>query len=169
MRTWILTLGFLLLARPSFSVVQLGETVPDMCWNTSENWMLCLSDIRSAVVVLMYGAGWCPGCNDEASEVASRFSEMNGKPVIFISLSSEGFSHGAPVDQAFLNSWKQKHKIPFHVAAAPRDPGKQFFSPPNYIPAVAVIDGEGKLAFKDIEPPISKLFQEVNRLIKEIK
>ena len=153
---------------PLQAVYEVGDPVsPEMCWQDRYEQQLCLSAIRGAVVVLVYNTGWCPGCNAEMSELASRYSEMKGKPVVFFSLSSEGNSHGSAPDTAFLNDWQKKHSIPFNVAASPRDAGKSFFKPPYYIPSVVILDKEGKLAFKEVDASVTKVFSEVNRLVGE--
>lgn len=160
-----LLLTLALLATPLFAVLEIGDAVPkDMCWTDRFEQKLCLSDIHGAVVVLVYNTGWCPGCNDEMAEMSRRFSEMKGKPAVFFSLSSEGYGKGAPPDKDFLNDWQKKHSIPFMVAASPKDAGKSFFKPPYYIPSLVIIDKEGKLAFKEVEPAVTKVFEEVNRL-----
>jgi len=149
-----------------FGVIELGQTVPNLCWTDVNETTLCLDDKLQTVRVLIYGTGWCPGCNSEMAELAPRAKEFKDKPVVFISLSSEGYSKQSPPDTNFLKQWKAQHRIPFDVAASPKDAGKLFFAPPNYIPNVVVIDKANKLAYKAVMPSIDTLFAEIRKQLK---
>ncbi|MBI3294703.1 MAG: redoxin domain-containing protein [Deltaproteobacteria bacterium] len=154
------------MAQVSLAVYQVGDSVAEMCWQTEmAEKAVCLGEPKDSVKVLIYNSGWCPGCNRELHDLALRVSEFSGQPVAFYSLSAEGWTRGVPADAKFLNEWRAKHHIPFPVAISPRDVGKKFFEPPIYIPNIAVIDRQGRLAFKAIEPSIDELFVEIRKLL----
>lgn len=156
---------FTFLAQASFGVYQIGDTVSNLCWKNDVAEQICLADYPNRVRVLVYNTGWCPDCNSEMSALAPKSTEFANNPVTFLSLSSEGFRKGVQADAEFLKLWKAKHSIPFPVALSPRDVGKLFLEPPIYIPNVAVVDTTGKLAFKEVEPNLDKLFATIRQLI----
>ena len=146
-------------------VIEVGQPVPNMCWTDANAKQVCLDSFPSTVRVLIYSAGWCPACNAEIDEISARVKEFNGQPVTFISLSSQGDEHGQDPTVDFLKSWKERHNIPFVVAAAPKDAGKHFFTPPLYIPNVALVGKDGKLAYKAVAPDVDTLFEEVRKAL----
>lgn len=149
-------------ARP---VIEVGQDVPDMCWSGIGEQRICLSGFADTVRVLVYSTGWCPACNQEMSELAPRAKEFEGQPVTFVSLSAQGDQHGSEPTEDFLKSWKERHNIPFLVAASPKDAGKSFFAPPLYIPNVAIVGKDGKLAYKAVGPEVDAVFAEIKKAL----
>ena len=97
-------------------------------------------------------------------ELVPLVPEFEGKPVTFISLMVSGWSSGELPTAQFLKEWQQKHAIPFEIAASPRDPGKEFYQFPVF-PNAVIIDQTNKLAFKSARPGVSRILQEVRRLV----
>jgi len=149
------------------TVIEVGDNVPEFCWSGIDDNKVCLPNYANTVRVLIYGTGWCPDCNREMQELVPRVGEFHAKPVTFISLSSQGDVQGAPPTKEFLVAWRDRHKIPFIVAASPRDAGKNFFAPPIYIPNVVVIGRDNRLAYKAIEPKIEDLLAEIRKTLGE--
>lgn len=164
--TFLMLTAFLLGASRAFGVYQVGDPVPNLCWNTSGLSQVCLDYAPGVVRVLLFNAGWCGPCNEEFKEIGPKVKEFDGKPVIFVSLSSDGWTNGSKPDSTFLREWEVKHNIPFLVAASPKDAGKKFFDPPLYIPNVAIIGKDGKLAYKAVNPGVSAVFEEVRKHLK---
>lgn len=154
-----------LLAAQAFGAYQMGETLPNLCWQNVDQQTVCLDDFKDTVRVIDFNAGWCPPCNEGMKELSSQSSQFKGKPVTFISLSFNGWTHGSEATPQFLREWKQRHNIPFVVAATKGTQLKDFFPPPNYIPAIAIVDRAGKLAYREVNPSIDQLFAEVRRLM----
>lgn len=154
-----------LLSANSPAIVEIGQEVPDMCWSTVDAKVFCLSDAANDVRVLLYSTGWCPACNEEMTKLVPRVKEFEGRPVLFVSLSAQGDSPGAPPEQVFLMNWKLRHKIPFQVAASPGDAGKSFFNPPYYIPNVVIVDSKGVLALKGSDVTIDAVFEKIRLLL----
>jgi len=152
---------------PAFAVIEIGDEVPEMCWTASDDSQHCLSHNPNNVRVLLYNTGWCPPCNAEFKELSPAVKEFDGKAVTFISLSSQGWKKGSTPDKQFLNEWKDKHAIPFTVAASPKDAGKAFFEPPYYIPSVVIIDQKGKLVFKEVSSPVEHTLKQVRDLLEK--
>ena len=150
----------------AFAEQKVGETVPETCWKDFEDKQVCLSQSADKVRVLMFNAGWCPACNEKMGELVQKVDVFKNSPVVFYSLSSEGYKRGAPADAEFLKNWKEKHKIPFIVAASPRDPGRKFFEPPLYIPNVVIVGRDGKLTWKEMGPEIDDLLDAVREALK---
>lgn len=151
----------LLFVPVAFAAIEKGQPVADKCWTNSDAKTVCINDFKTNVRVLIHSAGWCGPCNEEMSQLAPRVKEFEGKPVTFISLSAYGWESGTMPDMTFLNEWKNKFKIPFPVAASPRDAGKVYFDPPLFIPNTVIIDRMGNLFYKEFAPEIDVLFDQV--------
>jgi len=158
---WLLILVWLV--SPAFAIYQVGDTVTNMCWTDANSSRVCVDDYKPFVKVLLYNTGWCPDCNDEMKELAPRANEYDGRTVVFFSLSAQGFTSGSQPDATFLKAWKDKYQIPFPVLASPGDAGKQFGQ--SYIPNVAILDANDKLAYKAVAPDISTLFTQINQVL----
>lgn len=155
----------LLLATRGFAAYEIGESIPNLCWQNVDEQTVCLDDFKDTVRVLDFNAGWCPPCNTGMKELAAKASEFAGQPVTFLSLSINGWTHGSQPNTQFLKEWKQKHNIPFQVVGTKGQQLKDFFPAPNYIPSIAVIDRAGKLAYREVNPSVDALFAEVRRLV----
>lgn len=152
------------------AVYEVGDTVENLCWKDVDENNFCLDSAKDEVRVLLYNTGWCPPCNSEFQELSPQVREFKNKPVKFISLSAAGWSKQSLPDTKFLNEWKNKHSLDdFVVAASPKDPGKKFFEPPIYIPNVAIIGKDGKLAYKAVNPGVNAILAQVRRLMKQIE
>ncbi len=149
------------------AVIEVGDNVPEFCWTDLNDAKVCSAMFVNNVRVLIYGTGWCPDCNKEMQEIVQRFNQIKDKAVTFISLSAQGDLQGAPPTSEFLKSWKERHAIPFLVAASPRDAGRHFFAPPIYIPNVVIIGRDNRLVFKAVSPKVEQIFAEVNKALGE--
>lgn len=171
MKRSIAVLALLLVSAPVFAIYEVGDTPKNYCWKDVNNADVCLEDgSRSSLVrVLLYNTGWCGPCNSEFRELPSATEEFAGKAVEFISLSAAGWTTGSAPDQKFLEEWRAKHKLDqakatFIVAASPRNAGKDFFTD-VYIPNVAIIGVDGKVAYKAINPGADKIADEVRKAL----
>ena len=162
---------FLLLPVQAYALIEIGDAVPEMCWTDLAEKQVCLSQHTEKVRVLVYNTGWCPDCQREFTQLAPRAKEFSEDAVVFISLSSQGWTRGAPADTKFLNEWQARYNIPFPVAASPADAGRKFFNAPYFIPRAVVIDKEQKLAFKQTEEleslTVDELFAEVRKALQQ--
>ncbi len=146
----ILFLGLgLLVSSLSFAALQVGDTLPSLCWTAMDGTQIC-SDKPAQVHVLMYNAGYCGPCNQEFSEVIPKLNGMDTKGIAITSLSIAGWNAGEPADATFLGEWKAKHDIPFTVATANRNELKLFDEIPG-IPTTVVTDAFGKITYLSLD------------------
>jgi len=171
MKTLRLLCLFVAFPQCGFALFGVGDKPTNYCWKDSQDAQICLEDpdLQNRVRVLLYNAGWCGPCNDEFGDIKDATDEFEGKLVTFISLSSEGWNYGSRADKKFLNDWRTTHKLDqakasFVVAGSARDAGKDFFKD-TYIPNVVVIDLNGEVAYKAINPGVSAIAAEVRKLI----
>ncbi len=144
-----------------FGVVEIGEKAPESCWKALDSKEICLRELKNKTVALIYNTGWCPGCQEEITELSKRYSEIKSPSVVIISLSAEGFKHGQPADEEFLQQWKKKYGIPFEVASSPNNAGKEFFNPPYYIPATVILNSKGVVQFKKVDASVDEIFKTI--------
>ena len=154
-------------ALPEPKVIEVGDNVPEFCWTDVHDMKLCHPTFVNTVRVLIYGTGWCPDCNKEMAAIVARVNTYKDKAVTFISLSAQGDLAGAPPTLEFLKTWKERHQIPFYVAASPRDAGKNFFAPPIYIPNVVIIGRDNRLVYKAVSPSVDEIFAEIKKALGE--
>ncbi|NBX77060.1 MAG: hypothetical protein EBQ92_10935 [Proteobacteria bacterium] len=163
LKVWLFGLMWVL---PALAVVEIGEKAPELCWKKTDSKELCVKELKDKVSVLVYSTGWCPGCQDEMSELSARYPEIKHSALKIISLSAEGFKHGQGADEEFLKAWQKKYNIPFEVAASPNNAGKEFFNPPYYIPATVILDRSGVVRFKKVDASVDEIFQQVKKLLQ---
>jgi len=164
---WLVALIFTGMADSSFGLIELGQSVPNLCWHNAEDRAFCIDDYKTKVRVLLYSTGWCPNCNEEMEKLVPMVAQFKEKDVVFLSLSAEGWKVGALPSQSFLKEWRQKFRIPFPVLASPRDPGRNFFEPPITIPNFAIVNKRGKLAAKEAEFDLGLLLREVTNALEK--
>ncbi len=128
----------------ALSPEELAPSIPKVCYDTLEGGQFCTTDNVGKVQVFVYNAGWCGPCNSEMGELSDTYPQFEGQPVVFASLSGEGWSRGAKPDARFMAEWKARHNIPFVVAGKFRDFGKSFNSPGS-IPFAVVVDKQGNV------------------------
>jgi hypothetical protein len=143
--------------------VQAKADLPRVCYATVEGGQFCTTDNLGKIQVFVYNAGWCPACNAELGELPGVASQFTGQPVVFASLSGEGWNRGERPDITFLQEWKLKHNIPFVVAGKYRDFGTAF-NPPGYIPFTVIVDKQGNVT-KSGSLSSSEISDEVRRLL----
>jgi len=124
------------------SITAQAVPLPEICYDKVEGGQFCTTDGLGWVQVYIYNAGWCGPCNQEMKELSAAYPEFSIQPVVFVSLSGEGWTRGAKPDATFLAEWQAKHRIPFIVAGKFRDFGKAFNSPGS-IPFAVIIGKDG--------------------------
>jgi len=161
---------FLILGQSAQAVYQVGDVVSDQCYRDVKQISVCLEDHTNEVRVLLYNAGWCGPCNQEFQELRNEVTAFSREPVKFISLSAQGWERKAPADQKFLMEWQSRHGIAglanVIIASAPNDFGFAFFGSRPFIPNVAIIDRDGKLAYKAVNPGARAIISQIQTLLK---
>ncbi|MCB0404486.1 MAG: TlpA family protein disulfide reductase [Bdellovibrionales bacterium] len=159
-------IALLLASSPALALYNIGDSIPNLCWTDVRNWQICLGHHMERVRVLIYSTGWCTYCKEEYRELVPLLDEFKNEPVSFISLSASGWNSVASPDQGFLQEWRDTFDIPFPVAASPRDAGLKFFDSPG-VPNVAIIDKEGKLAYKKVGAGVPAILSKVRELMRK--
>jgi len=167
---WALILLFL--GVPALGIYDVGDAPGNTCWTDLNAKKVCLADAPKAgfASVLLFNAGWCGPCNAEFKELVPAMEKFAGKPVVFISLSSDGYGGGGGADQKFLQSWDAKFgmgkaKASWVVAASPRNAGNDYFKSPS-IPNVVILDASGKVYWKAIAPGVRAIAAKVESVLK---
>lgn len=149
-----------LICTSASAVYKVRDIPADKCWHALDvpRGTACLADGRDAkdgfVTVLLYSAAWCVPCNAEFTKLVPLMEKFQGKNVVFISLSAEGWTAGSKPDDKVLRQWQAKFGIDkakayWIVAASPRDFGYDFFQEPA-IPNVVIMDKKGRIVFYGI-------------------
>lgn len=166
MKMILATLTFLFWAQ-AHAAIEVGEMVPNRCWAKLGGGEFCLDDAKGSVRVLVHNAGWCVPCNEEMTALSPASKKFKDAKVTFVSLSAAGFEFGSLPTMEFLQEWKDKHQIPFTVAASPKDAGKAYFEPPLYIPNVVIVGKDGNLFYKEFSPEMDVLFERIDAALAQ--
>lgn len=165
----------LLLGPLVLSVHQIGDAPANKCWAAinQKTDKVCLDDFKASVVVLLHSAAWCIPCKAEFKDLVPAVEKHAGQKIVFISLSSESWSHGGAVSVSFLKEWSvkfgiDKAKASWVVAAAPHDAGRDFFEN-SLIPNVVILGVDGKIVFKGIAPGVKVIEAQVATALKGVK
>lgn len=172
MKAW---LAALLFALPAFGIYNVGDKVADKCYDSPdirpEKYCL-LNGIKGKFIsVIFFSAGWCGPCNSEWAKLVPALEKYKGNErVTFFGLLGEGWSGGAPADDAFLTQWGNKFGVAkaesyWLLVSSKRDFGRDFFSSPS-IPNTVILDIDGKVVFKAIAPGVKKVIEQVDKLLK---
>ncbi len=161
----------LFIGHTAMGLVEIGESPKNYCWKDVADNTICLEDaaIANKVRVLLYNGGFCPPCNQEFSELSRETAQFKGKPVVFLSLSASGWNSTDAPNKKFLQEWRDKHGLAktaakVIVAASPHDAGRDFFADPR-IPSVVVVDTNGEVSYKAINPGIRTIASEVKKVL----
>lgn len=80
----------------TYRVMKKGNTAPDMIFEKSNfvnptNTFTKLSEIKSKYTVVVFGASWCPKCNNELPQIADLYEKWKSKDieVVFISIEDD--------------------------------------------------------------------------------
>ncbi len=156
---------------PGLAVYQVGETPKNYCWKDINDQSVCLDDpsIQSQIRVLMYNAGWCGPCNTEFQDLVNETRQFKNKMVAFLSLSASGWTSSAAPDKKFLKEWSTKHKLDqaeaqVLVLGSSRDAGRDFFEDVR-IPNVAILDGNGTIIYKAVNPGLKAIAAQVKKVL----
>lgn len=114
--------------------MKIGNIAPDISFEgdvyksgTSDLNYKHLSDIKSEFKLIIFGASWCPKCNEEISLIPKLYSKwkMAGIEVIFVSLDSEAkeFDRFVKTFPFFctcdFKKWDSKAAKDYHIFATP--------------------------------------------------
>jgi thiol-disulfide isomerase/thioredoxin len=116
----------------SYRAMKMGNIAPDMVFDPSSfakntTTLNKLSDSKSKYTVVVFGASWCPQCQEELPEIANQYSKWKSKDVevVFIALEEDrstfrdfvkAFPFPSYSDQ---KKWDTKMAMDYFVFATP--------------------------------------------------
>ncbi len=159
-------LSSLLLLLATAALPIFAAQLPSTCYPTDSGTDFCIQAAVGKVQVLLYNAGWCPACNDEVDSIVAAFPEFDGKNVVFVSLSGNGYNSGSQPNLSYFKQWRSQHHIPAGIVVGGkyRDYGEAFGTT-GYIPYAVIIDAQGNVVKNDNLDP-SEIISTVRDLLK---
>ena len=141
MKKTITAVLLLLLMAGSAAAVSVGDRAPEI---KAAGWLntspLTLAALRGRIVVVEFWATWCPPCRRSIPHLIQLYNSYKGKPVTFISLSSESKSR----IERFNNS-NPSLKMPYPVGYGSRTSSRYGV---RGIPHAFVIGKTGKILWR---------------------
>jgi len=134
----------LLCAASAVATYEVGDTIDDFTLNDLNGLPISLSDYAGDIIVINFFATWCPGCNDEASELENNihlaYQEYN-VTVLAIDILE---------DSAIVQNWVTGQGVTYQILLAPNWDLFSSFPRAGGIPYNAVIDSDGVLRYSKI-------------------
>ena len=106
----------------------IGNTAPNIVFQNSKQSVQQLFDSKSKYKLVVFGASWCPKCNEELPEMYSfyqKWKKNNGVEIIFVSLDTqqsdyENFIKDFPwISCCDFGGWESKAAIDYSVFGTP--------------------------------------------------
>lgn len=117
-----------------YRAMKVGNTAPDIVFAGEKIMLgnkvskaLKLSDLQSPYTLVVFGASWCPKCNDEIPKIAEKYMQwkLKGVETVFISLDTDtsefnNFVKGFPfLSVCDFKSWETKAAKDYYVFSTP--------------------------------------------------
>jgi len=125
-------------------------TAPDLSGKTLEGKDLTLAGYRGKVVVLNVWGSWCPPCRAEAPNFAKVSKEMAKDGVRFVGINTRDTSTGPA--KAFEQDYGVTYPSLYDPTGKLMLRFKKGTLNPQTIPSTLVIDREGKIAARSLQP-----------------
>ena len=116
----------------TYRAMKKGNIAPDMIFNPSffanpNKIVAKLSSLKSNYTVVVFGASWCPKCNEELPEIAKLYSKWKSKgvDVVFVALEEDekafkNFTKGFPfISYSDNKKWQSKIVKDYYVFSTP--------------------------------------------------
>ena len=116
----------------TYRAMKKGNIAPDMIFNPSffanpNKIVAKLSSLKSNNTVVVFGASWCPKCNEELPEIAKLYSKWKSKgvDVVFVALEEDekafkNFTKGFPfISYSDNKKWQSKIVKDYYVFSTP--------------------------------------------------
>ncbi len=119
----------------SYRAMKIGNIAPDFAFREdvispgyqTEEKPQKLSDIKSKYIMVVFGASWCPACNEELSDIALMYNRWKnyGVEVVFVSLDEDkqAFKSSASkfpfISLCDYQKWESPIVKSYHVFATP--------------------------------------------------
>jgi thiol-disulfide isomerase/thioredoxin len=116
----------------TYRAMKKGNIAPDIIFDKSNfvnpnNTLAKLSEINTKYTVVVFGASWCPKCNEELPEIAKLYDKWNSKgvEVVFVALEEDkkafnDYAKNFPfLSYSDLKKWDSKIVKDYYVFSTP--------------------------------------------------
>ena len=154
----VLTSGLLAVCAPATRSQEETTPAPDFSIKDIGGRPVTLADFKGKVLVLNFWATWCPPCRAEIPDFIEAYKSLKGQGLEILGLS---FDRLAP-DK--LRAWADEVGINYPVALATTQI-VEAYQPGEYIPSTIIVDGRGRIRFRNVGPldrdTLTRLFKEI--------
>jgi peroxiredoxin len=140
----------------------IGESVPDFEFTTTDGDKFNISDLKGNVVLINFFATWCPPCIKEfpklQSEVWEKLKDENFKLIAI----------GREHSMEEVTKFKNDKKVLFPIAPDPERTIYSLFADQN-IPRNYLLDAQGKIIYQEVgytEEEFNSLVELIEKTIK---
>jgi len=139
--------------------IRVGATAPELAGDDLDGRPMKLSDYRGKVVLLDFWGRYCSGCRALARLERSLVQQYRNRPFVVLAVNTDvriaDARDAMREEGATWRSWWDPHGEKGYA-----------YHTPGYIPAIYLIDAEGKLRFL---PPADLGPDDINNLLRQIE